>query len=270
MSTPSHAAEATGMTVGQAASRLGVTVRTLHHWDEIGLASPSLRTHSGYRLYVTADIARLQRAIVYRELGLSLGSIRELLDAETTDPTLPLRSQRAQIQERITRLHEMAQGLDRMIQAYEQGLLLTAEQQAAIFGPEWNPDWAQGARARWGTTEQWAQFAEHAARFGPDDWEAVARIQAELEHDLARAMRDGVVPGSAEANRLAQRHRETFEAYFHLTHEMQVCLGRMFEQDEGFAGYYNRIQPGLAGWLARVIDGNARAHGVDPETATWR
>ncbi|MDJ1136455.1 MerR family transcriptional regulator [Streptomyces iconiensis] len=265
----STSGEAAGMTVGQAASRLGVTVRTLHHWDGIGLASPSLRTHGGYRLYTAADIARLQRAVVYRELGLPLGTIGELLRARAVDPTVALRTQRQQVRERIARLNDMAEGLDRMIRAHEQGILLTAEQQAAVFGPDWQPEWVLRAQERWGDTPQWAQYAERAATRGPDDWKAVAEANSALESELARAMRDGVLPGSAEANRLAEQHREAFNAYFHLTHEMQVCLGHMYQEDPGFTAHYDRAQPGLAAWLSRIIDANAQAHGIDPRTATW-
>jgi DNA-binding transcriptional MerR regulator len=75
---------ADGLTVGQASKRLGVTVRALHHWDEIGLVRPSLRTPAGYRLYTAADLERLQRIVVYRELGLGLDRIRAVLDDPAT------------------------------------------------------------------------------------------------------------------------------------------------------------------------------------------
>lgn len=51
---------------------------------------------------------------------------------------------------------------------------------------------------------------------------------------------------------------------------MQVCLGRKFETDPGFAAHYDGIRPGLAAWFRRIIDASARAHGVDPDTATWQ
>src|SRR5699024_2103195 len=71
-------------TVGAVASLVGVTVRTLHHWDEIGLAGPSERTAAGYRLYTAADVARIHRVLVYRELGVSL----DALMSQTTAPLL--------------------------------------------------------------------------------------------------------------------------------------------------------------------------------------
>lgn len=259
-----------GLTGGQVSARLGVTVRALHHWDEVGLARPSLRTAAGYRLYTAGDLERLHRVVVYRELGLGLDRIRAILDDSTADVIGALRAQRTQVAERIDRLQQLVTGLDRMIEAHESGLLLTAEQQAAIFGPEWDPDWAVQARQRYGDTTQWQQYAERAASRGPQEWQAIAGRVAELDRALADAMDAGVAPGSAQANQLVERHREVFASYFPLTRQMQVCLGRRFEADPGFAAHYDGIRAGLATWLRKSIDAAARAHGIDPDTATWQ
>ncbi|WP_098898279.1 MerR family transcriptional regulator [Streptomyces sp. st77] len=261
--------DADGLTVGQVSARLGVTVRALHHWDEIGLAQPSLRTAAGYRLYTTGDLERLHRVVVYRELGLGLDRIRTVLDDTTTDVLGALRAQRAQVAGRIDRLQQLGAGLDRMIEAHEGGPLLTDEQQAAIFGPGWDPDGPARARRRYGDTTQWRQYAERSASRSPEEWQAVADDIAGLDRALGEAMDAGVPPGSPEANRLVERHREVFASYFPLTRQMQVCLGRMYEADPGFAAHYDGIRPGLARWFRRIIDAGARAHGIDPDTATW-
>lgn len=259
-----------GLTVGQAAARLGVTVRALHHWDDIALARPSLRTAAGYRLYTAGDLERLHRIIVYREIGLGLDRIRDVLDDSTADVPGALRAQRTQVAERIDRLQQLSTGLDRMIEAHERGLLLTVEQQAAVFGPGWNPDWAAEARQRYGDTAQWQQYAELSASRGPDEWQAVADTVTDLDHALADAMEAGVTPGSPLANRLVERHREVFSAsYFPLTRQMQVCLGRRYETDPEFAAHYDTLRTGLAAWLRRIIDADARTHGIDPDTAAW-
>ncbi len=75
-------------------------------------------------------------------------------------------------------------------------------------------------------------------------------------------------PGAPEANRLVERHREVFAAYFPLTRRMQVRLGRRHEADPGFAAHYDGIRAGLAGWLRQAADAGARAHGIDPDSAT--
>ncbi|MFI9411942.1 MerR family transcriptional regulator [Nocardia gamkensis] len=262
--------DADGLTVGQVSKRLGVTVRALHHWDETGLARPSLRTVAGYRLYTAGDLERLNRIVVYRELGLGLDDIRAILDGSAADVPGALRAQRTQVAERIDRLQQLGAGLDRMIDAHERGLLLTVEQQAAIFGPRWNPDWPAQARQRYGDTEQWQQYAERSASRGQEEWQAIVDAIADLDRAFKDAMDAGVTPGSPEANRLVDRHREIFaSSYFPLTRQMQVCLGRMYEADSGFAAHYDGIRPGLATWLRRIIDASARAHSVDPDTATW-
>ncbi len=264
------AADTDGLTVGQVSARLGVTIRALHHWDEIGLARPSLRTVAGYRLYTAGDLERLHRIVVYRELGLGLDRIRAILDDSAADVPAALRTQRAQVAERIDRLQRLSAGLDRMIDAHERGLLLTVEQQAAIFGPRWDPDWPARARERYGDTTQWQQYAERAASRGPEEWQAIADAVAEFDRALGDAMDAGVEPGSPEANRLVERHREVFASYFPLTRQMQVCLGRRYEADPGFAAHYDGIRAGLAAWFRRIIDASARAHGIDRDTATWQ
>ncbi|MFE7566969.1 TipAS antibiotic-recognition domain-containing protein, partial [Streptomyces sp. NPDC057539] len=149
-------------------------------------------------------------------------------------------------------------------------LLLTVEQQAAIFGPQWNPDWPAQARQRYGDTTQWMHYAERSASRGPEEWQAITDDVADLDRALGDAMDAGVTPGSPEANQLVERHREVFASYFPLTRQMQVCLGRMYEADPAFAAHYDGIRAGLATWFRRIVDASARAHGIDPDTATWQ
>ncbi|MFC6093711.1 MerR family transcriptional regulator [Saccharothrix lopnurensis] len=262
-------AVAGGMTVGTAASLVGVTVRTLHHWDAIGLVRPSGRTAAGYRLYTAADIARVHRVLVYRELDVPLDHIAGLLDGSADEVAESLSRQRDRLHERILRLRGMAEALDRVVEARDRGTLLSAEEQVAIFGEHWRPTWYAEARDRWGDTGQWAQYAERAAGRSAEDWRRIADDVRALDGDLAAALRDGVRPGDDEANALAERHRASIGAYFDCTHSMHVCLGRRYTTEPGFTAHYDGVEPGLAEWLSRIIDANARARGVDPETATW-
>ena len=257
------------LTVGAAAAQLGLTVRTLHHWDEIGLARPTSRSTAGYRLYSEGDLERLRRIVVYRELGLGLDEVRDVLDDPETDVVSALRAQKAQLAERLERLEALDGELDTMIAAHERGIVLSAEEQAAAFGPDWNPSWPAEARERWGDSTQWQQFAERSAGRTPGDWKAVADATGAVERALADALGAGVEPGSAEADELVERHREAFSAYFPISRSRHVVLGRLYESDPSFAAHYDGLRPGLAAWLRRGIDANARSHGIDPETADW-
>ncbi|MFT4225758.1 MerR family transcriptional regulator [Micropruina sp.] len=262
--------DAVDLTVGQASARLGVTVRTLHHWDEIALARPSSRSAGGYRLYAEGDLERLRRIVVYRELGLDLDSIRSVLDDPSAAIVTALRAQQGQLAARIEHLNALGDDLARMVDAHEHGLLMTAEEQTAMFGPGWNPQWPAEARQRYGDTPEWRQYAERSASRTADDWQAIADTAAALDQALADAMDTGVEPGSPAADSLVEQHREAFSAYFPITRQMQVVLGRMYEVDPAYTAHYEGVRPGLASWLRRIIDASARARGIDPDTAAWQ
>jgi DNA-binding transcriptional MerR regulator len=102
-----------GYSVGQVASLTGVTVRTLHHYDDIGLLSPRGRTRAGYRLYDGADVDRLMRVMAYRELGLSLDDIAAVLDDPGRDRRTVLREQHALLVRRLARLQRMVEAVGR-------------------------------------------------------------------------------------------------------------------------------------------------------------
>ncbi|MFH8628705.1 MerR family transcriptional regulator [Streptomyces lydicus] len=258
-----------GLTVGRTATLVGVSVKTLHHWDAIGLVYPSERTRAGYRVYSGDDIARIHRVLVYKELGFPLAAIGRILDDPDADARDHLRRQRTQLVERISRLQKMVGSVDRMLEASKTGMRLTPEQQIEIFGDDWQPGWVEEAEKRWGDSAQWAQYAERAAEMTPEDWEAVAAATDALNADLAAAKRAGTAPGSDKANALAERHRALLSTYFDCTHAMQACLARRYVDDPQFAVYYDAIVPGLTAWLRDVVFANAEAHGIDPESARW-
>lgn len=256
------------LTVGQAADLVGVSVRTLHHWDQIGLVTPSGRTSADYRVYSSDDIARLHQVLVYREVGIKLADIARILD-EDLDENDHLGRQRQALLNGIARLTEMVSAVDSLMEAIGMGTQLTPQERAEILGTDWNPEYAHEAEARWGDTPQWAQSQERTAQMTKADWQRVKAEADALHADLGAAVRDGLAPGSVGANELAERHRASIDQYYDCTHSMQVCLGRMYLGDQRFTDNYEAIQPGLTRWLHDAIAENARAHGVDPDTAEW-
>lgn len=262
-------ATATAMTVGQVAALVGVSVRTLHHWDQIGLVHPSGRTFADYRVYSADDVTRIQRVLVYREAGFPLAEVGRLLDDTRLDERAHLRRQRELLVARITHLQEMVLAVDTMMEAVSMGSKLTPAEKAEIFGNDWSPEYETEAEQRWGESPQWAQSQQRAATLTKEDWQQVKTEGDALDSDLAQAVRSGVEPGSVEANALAERHRASIEQFYDCTYSMQVCLGKMYLADPRFTQRYENIQPGLAQWLYDTIAANARAHGVDPDTAQW-
>lgn len=245
-------------TVGAIARLVGVSVRTLHHYDHIGLVVPSGRTASGYRMYDDADVERLHRVLTYRELGFPLEQIATLLDDPSVDAMAHLRDQHDLLTERIDRLHRMVAAVEEMMNAKKDGIQLTAAEQAEIFGDDWPGDeYAAEAQERWGETDAWRQSQARTARFDKDDWRRIKAEGDALEAKLADAMRAGVAAGSPEANALAEEHRAGIEQFYDCGYEMQVCLAEMYIADPRFTAHYDTRAPGLAQFVRDIIVANA-------------
>lgn len=257
------------LTVGEVASLVGVSVRTLHHWDGVGIVRPEARTTSGYRAYSAVDVARIHRVLVYQELGFSLTRIAAILDDPTVDAAAQLRQQRGLLEDRIGRLRQMADAIDQVLDSQESGLRLTAQQQAEIFGRGWREDWADEARERWGESDEWSQFEQNAMTFSEADRKRMQEDGEALYAEMAAAKRYGVAPGTESANLLAEQHRTMVSQLFDCTHSMQVCLGQLYVGDKRFSAFFADLELGLADWLADVINANARSHGIDPDRAVW-
>ena len=267
---PRRSEDSGELTVGQVAGLVGVSVRTLHHWDEIGLVVPSARSWAGYRLYEPDDVARIHRVLVYRETGMPLAEVARILDDPDVDATAHLARQRDLLQARIAHLTRMLRAVDTMMEKNSMGENLTPQQQAEILGAEWDPAWQKEAEERWGDSDEWAQAAARKAAMTRQDWARVAEETEALETDLANAMREGVVPGSERANALAERHRDSIDRWFDTTYAKQVLIARGYVANSRFTAYYDKRESGLAAWIKEIIDANAAAHGVDPANAVWQ
>ena len=257
------------MTVGEVSTLLGVSVRALHHWDETGLVHPSRRSAAGYRLYCEADIMRIQQVLVYRQTGMNLADIKMVLDEPETDAMTHLRRQRELVQGQVSHLQQMLNSIDMVMEIHQSGARISVAEMAEIWGTDWDPVYVEEARVRWGDTPEWAESYQRKARMSRADWERAHEETVALESALAEAMRNGVEPGSPEANALARWHRKDFNRWFEVSTSKQVLIARGYVADERYARYYDKRAPGLAAWLKDVIDASARSEGVDPATATW-
>src|SRR5689334_23987956 len=156
--------------VGHVASLAGVSVRTLHHYDAVGLLVPSAHSPAGYRQYSEADLERLQRVLFYRELGFPLDEIKALLDDPTVDAETHLRRQRDLLTRRIGRLEAMVTSVDRAIGAWKMGNSLTPEERFEVFGEHDPTQYADEAEQRWGDTDAYKQSQERTSRYTKQDW----------------------------------------------------------------------------------------------------
>ncbi|RAV11351.1 MerR family transcriptional regulator [Mycolicibacterium sp. GF69] len=240
-------------TIGAVAALTGVSVRTLHHYDHIGLVVPSVRTSAGYRRYTDADVERLHLVLVYRSVGLALEGIRSLLDGDA-DVLEHLQRQHRLLLEQADRLQHTIKAVEELMSAHRSGIQLTADEQVEIFGTTaFGGKYAAEAQERWGDTDAWKQSQRRVAKFTKDDWIEIKAENDALLQALAEAKRIRVAPGSAEADALAARHRASIERYYDVDDEMHRCLAEMYLADERFTRYYDDVEPGLAQFLHDIV-----------------
>ncbi len=256
----------TALTVGAVARLAGVTVRTLHHYDEIGLLVPEDRSEAGYRRYTARDVERLQRILAYRALGLPLESIAEVLDAPGASAEAHLRRQRELVQGQLERLGALLDAIDHELEVRRMGMGLTPEERLEVFGDlERSGDleaWGREAEERWGGTDAYRESARRTASYTKEDWVRIREEGADLERRLAAALRAGTPPDAPEAMDLAEEHRLSIDrAFYACPVEMHVGLTQTYVDDPRFTAHYEEVQPGLATYIRDAAAANAARRG---------
>jgi len=244
--------------VGQVAALAGVTVRTLHHYDDIGLLTPGDRSRAGYRRYGEDDLQRLQEIMFYRELGFSLDEITDLVLDPHADTAAHLRRQHELLVERLTRVRRMVEAVEKAMEAQTMGISLTPEERFEVFGDFDPAVHADEARQRWGESDAYTQSARRTVAYTTDDWLAVKAEADTVTHAYADAMTSGAGPESSVAMDAAEWHRQHIGRWFYdCSYEIHRGLADMYVSDARFTERYEQIAPGLAGYLRAAIHANA-------------
>jgi DNA-binding transcriptional MerR regulator len=192
------AVTATALKVGQLARRTGVSVRTLHYYDAIGLLVPSKHTHTGHRLYAAADVARLQQIVSPRQLGLSLEQVRECLDRESCTPAQIVEQHLARLREQIELQQQLSHQLERVATAVRaNGTASVDDLIRAIEGVK--------MIEKYYTPEQLAWLEERRQRVGEERIREVEAEWATLIAEVKAEMERGTEPTSAPVLALARR-----------------------------------------------------------------
>ncbi len=247
--------------VSEVARIAGISVRALHHYDEIGLLVPEGRTEAGYRVYDEDDLLRLQQILLGRELGLALEEIRRSLDDPRFDHRQALLAQKRQLLARARRADEMIRAVDTALAMLEdaQGGTMEAKQLFDGFDPALHE---AEVEERWGQTDAYRESTKRTKRYGKDDWRQIQEEQAAIYADAATALQAGRAPDSAEAMDAAERHRQSIERWFYpCGPAMHTNLADLWEADPRYGENMDKHGAGLTAFLAAAVRANARRRG---------
>jgi DNA-binding transcriptional MerR regulator len=238
-------------TVGELARLTGITVRALHHYDEIGLVRPSARSNAGYRLYGDADVRRLQQVLVFRELGLPLDAIAQAID-EAGDQAELLREHRAALLTRRARLDAMIAAIDAALEGDH--VMMTEDEVKKMFDGFDHRAYEQEAEQRWGNTDAYKESARRTRGYTKDDWQRLHATQAGICSRLAALMQAGAAADDPRVQVEVEAHRAHIDAAFYpCSVAMHKRLGEMYVADHRFAANLDKIAPGLAAYLSAAI-----------------
>jgi DNA-binding transcriptional MerR regulator len=245
--------------VSQVARMANVTVRTLHHYDELGLLTPSERSASGYRVYRHPDLERLHRILLFRELGFGLEAIARLLDDPAVGPAQALRAQRDLLAERLDKTAAILRAVNDTLQAMEEGKEMDANRLFEGF-QDFDPDrYADEARERWGETDAYKESMRRTKAYGKEDWARMKQEADDVMASLAELMRAGADAEGDEAMALAEAHREHIGRWFYpCPPAMHAGFADMYLADARFGEYFETWGEGLTDFVARAFRANAR------------
>lgn len=228
--------------VKETAELAGISVRTLHHYDEIGLLVPDTITESGYRLYSEANLERLQQILFFKELGFSLERIKQILDSPDFNREEALELQRRMLLEKRSRLDKMITMIDKTIQHAKGEIEMTNREKFEGFDFSSNP-YEQEARERWG--DEAVNKANKAVEgLNKEEQGALAEQTNAIYRKLAVLRADS--PDSAEAQKAIGEWYSFITRFGNYTPEAFKGLGEMYVEDERFRNNIDRFGEGLA------------------------
>ncbi len=239
------------LTIKKLASLAGVSVRTLHYYDEIDLLKPSSYSASGYRLYSDEDALRLQQILFFRELGFGLGEIRQILSQPEFDIQQALESHRDLLTKRMERLQGLIDTVEKTIKKLKGETDMNIKEYYDGFSDEQVERYRQEVRQRWGDKT----LRDSEARVMAMGKKKFADLQAE-GGAIFQAIADNMSKGfaSPEVQELIAKWRAWLENFHNYSDEAVLGLGQTYSQHPEFAKFFTKYDKALPEFLAKAIE----------------
>lgn len=243
--------------IGELAKLAGVSTRTLRHYDEINLLKPSFLEENGYRVYSEREVQMLQQIMFYREFGLSLVEIDDIINASDFDQlqALELHYQRLQLEK--NRINQLMQTVKQTIKVYKEDLVMSKEQFEGFKQQQ-----IQENEAKYGEEirEKYGEETVNASNqkfsnMSQEDYKKIEQLSEKINELLLKAVPEGE-PNSELGHEVAQAHKEWLLMVWPdglFTEEAHIGLALMYTQDERFTKYYDNIIQGAADYLYQAI-----------------
>lgn len=238
------------MKISEVAKLTGITVRTLHYYDEIGLLKPGKVTEAGYRLYSEADLEILQQILFFRELDFPLKDIQEILRNPAYDRESALHRHRELLLLKRSRIDGLISLVDKTLKG-ETDMSFTQFDKAELEKAK--NQYAQEAKERWGTTDAYGEYEQKTRDYDDPQWKLLNGEGAAILKEFGTNRH--LDPGCAEAQALVKKWQAFITANFYTcTKAILSCLGEMYIGDDRFTKNIDRNGEGTALFMATAIE----------------
>ena len=235
------------MLIKEFAEFTGVSVRTLHYYDEIDLLPPAfVDKDSGYRFYDENSLLRMQEILFYRELEFPLKSIKEILSSPNYDKNKALNEQKRLLTLKKERLERLISAID--------GAVKGENIMKAFDNSEFEKYKAE-AQEKWGSTDAYKEHQEKTKNYTKQKWNDLAEGMDQIMAEFALCMKHGEAPDSAKTQTLVKAlQRHITENYYLCTNEILAGLGQMYVGDERFKNNIDKHADGTAEFICEAIE----------------
>lgn len=237
------------MRISEVAKLTGITVRTLHYYDEIGLLKPSEITEAGYRLYSREDLEILQQILFFRELDFPLSQIKEIMNNPNYDKEEALKKQK----ELLIQQRQRIEGLIKLIEKRIEGDNNMSFKEFDMNEIEENKKkYAKEVKERWGTSKAYEESEKKTSSYNKEKWGDINQETSEIFRGFAELRNSD--PGSEEVQELVRRWQKYItDNFYTCTNEILSGLGLMYVEDERFKENLDKNGEGTAKLMAEAI-----------------
>ena len=239
-------------TIQKLSELAGISTRTIRYYDEINLLKPLRLSESGYRIYGSEEVNRLQQILFYRELGISLGQIKEILLSPSFDRAIALKEHKEKLIRKRTKLDLLINNVDKSIQEYEKGIEMTDKEKFEGFKQQLvnnNEDKYGGEIRNAYGNNAIDQSNTMLKNMTKEQYDEIVQLEQEILDSLKEAMATGD-PTSELSQQTARLHKQWISFHWKkYSKEAHAGLAQMYVTDERFQDYYDKVQPGAAQFL---------------------
>lgn len=242
--------------IKEVADMVGISVRALHHYDEIGLLKPEAVTQAGYRLYSDKDLEKLQQILFFKELDFDLKTINEILNAPNFDRNKALKLHRELLIKKRDRLNKIIECVENTIESVERGIEMSKDKMFKAFDmgeiEQHQKKYAEETKQKYGHTDAYRESMEKTLKYTKNDWSNIMQRASEIYNEIALLMDRS--PDDEDVQRAVGKWRQHItDNFYYCTIDIFRGLGELYVADERFKENIDKIKAGLAEFLSAAI-----------------